>query len=185
MATDGRDRIGPGRGAVDVRSAGGVVYRSRRSGAVEVAVIRQRGSGGWSLPKGKLNQGETPEQAALREVEEETGLRCQLLRPLESSSYVDRRGRQRVVFYWLMRRLRGRFRPSDEVSELRWLRPGQAMGLLSSERDRAALRRAETAGPLRDPWAALGRGEEARLTREVRPVAAVFAGGAPRRALAR
>jgi 8-oxo-dGTP diphosphatase len=135
-----------------VRAAGGVIGRSRRPGLVEVAVIHRRGSGDWTMPKGRLNAGETPDQAALREVKEETGLRCQLLRALGCTDYLDARGRRKVACYWLMRRLNGRFRPSDEVDDLRWLSFGRAAALLSSERDRAVLRRAEVLGLMTGVW---------------------------------
>lgn len=135
-----------------IRAAGGVVGRSRRPGLVEVAVIHRRASGDWTLPKGRLNAGETPDQAALREVKEETGLRCQLLRALGCTDYLDARGRRKVACYWLMRRLNGRFRPSDEVDDLRWLSFGRAAALLSSERDRAVLRRAEVLGLMTGLW---------------------------------
>jgi 8-oxo-dGTP diphosphatase len=135
-----------------VRAAGGVIGRSRRPGLVEVAVIHRRASGDWTLPKGRLNAGETPDQAALREVKEETGLRCQLLRALGCTDYLDARGRRKVACYWLMRRLNGRFRPSDEVDDLRWLSFGRAAALLSSERDRAVLRRAEVLGLMTGVW---------------------------------
>jgi 8-oxo-dGTP diphosphatase len=135
-----------------IRAAGGVVGRSRRPGLVEVAVIHRRASGDWTLPKGRLNAGETPDQAALREVKEETGLRCQLLRALGCTDYLDARGRRKVACYWLMRRLNGRFRPSDEVDDLRWLSFGRAAALLSSERDRAVLRRAEVLGLMTGVW---------------------------------
>jgi 8-oxo-dGTP diphosphatase len=135
-----------------VRAAGGVVGRTRRSGLVEVAVIHRRASGDWTLPKGKLNAGETPEQAALREVKEETGLRCELLRALGCTDYLDSRGRRKVSCYWLMQRLAGRFQPSEEVDELRWLPFGRAVALLASERDRAVLRRAEVLGMVTGVW---------------------------------
>lgn len=135
-----------------IRAAGGVVGRSRRPGLVEVAVIHRRASGDWTLPKGRLIAGETPDQAALREVREETGLRCQLLRALGCTDYLDARGRRKVACYWLMRRLNGRFRPSEEVDDLRWLSFGRAAALLSSERDRAVLRRAEVLGLMTGVW---------------------------------
>jgi 8-oxo-dGTP pyrophosphatase MutT (NUDIX family) len=56
----------------------------------------------WSLPKGKLDKGESFEDAALREVWEETGLRCRLLQELEPVRYTDGKGRPKVVRYWLM-----------------------------------------------------------------------------------
>ena len=66
----------------------------------------------WTLPKGKAERGESDEDCALREVEEETGLRCELLEELESSSYSDASGRPKVARYWLMRPVGGRLRPT-------------------------------------------------------------------------
>ena len=85
----------------------------------------------WSLPKGKLDPGETWEQAALREVEEEIGFRCRLGRELPSTSYTDQKGRSKVVRYWLMEPEEGEFAPNDEVDELRWLIPSAAAELLT------------------------------------------------------
>ena len=56
----------------------------------------------WTLPKGKVDPDETPEECALREVREETGFRCELVRPLGCTAYVDRRGRNKVACYWVM-----------------------------------------------------------------------------------
>lgn len=146
-----KDRLAQrGQGAT-VRVAGGVVGRSHRPGQVEVAVIHRRLCGDWMLPQGRLNPGETPEQAALREVKEETGLRCQLLRPLGGTDHLDARGRRKVAWYWLMRRLNGRFEPSEEVDEIAWLPLDDAAARLASERDRAVLRRAEAYGLVAGP----------------------------------
>ena len=56
----------------------------------------------WSFPKGKLEAGETFEVAALREVREETGMTCRLLRFIGHTEYVDRKGRPKAVAYWVM-----------------------------------------------------------------------------------
>ena len=133
-------------------AAGGVVCKPRRSGLVEVAVIHRRASRDWTLPKGKLYQGETAEQAALREVKEETGLRCQLLRSLGSVEYNDRRGRRKIAFYWLMRRLSGRFQPGDEVDHILWLPFEAAAELLRNERDQIVLQRAQVSGMVAGLW---------------------------------
>ena len=82
----------------------------------------------WSLPKGKLHPGEDWEAGALREVREETGFECELREELESATYLDRKGRRKLVRYWLMRPLRGEFEPGDEADELRWLTPAEADG---------------------------------------------------------
>ena len=93
----------------------------------------------WSFPKGKLDEGESHEEAALREVGEETGLTCQLERELPSTSYRDRFDRAKVVRYWVMRPVGGAFRPTKEVDELRWLSLREAASLLTYEHDRDLL----------------------------------------------
>jgi 8-oxo-dGTP diphosphatase len=121
--------------SAEVKAAGGVVWRRGPSG-IEVAVVHRPHRDDWSLPKGKLDPGESWEQAALREVEEEIGLRCRLGRELPPVGYQDNAGREKVVRYWLMEPVSGEFEPNDEVDELRWLIPRAAVGLLSYPRDR-------------------------------------------------
>ena len=104
----------------EVRAAGGVVVR-RQDGQDEVLVVHRPRYDDWTLPKGKLKGRESDEECALREVEEETGLRCRLGRELQSVSYVDRHGRKKFVRYWEMTPLEGTFAPSNEVDEVRWL----------------------------------------------------------------
>jgi 8-oxo-dGTP diphosphatase len=122
-----------------VKAAGGAVVRDGR-----VAIVHRPKYDDWTLPKGKLDPGESFEEAALREVEEETGLRCRLGRQLPSSKYVDPKGRRKVVRYWQMEPLEGEFAPNKEVDELRWLEPAGARDLLSYERDREVLTVLET-----------------------------------------
>ena len=124
-----------------VRAAGGVLLRSGPAG-VEVAVIHRPKYGDWSLPKGKLDDDEGFEQAALREVEEETGMRCELGPELSPVAYRDRKGRSKLVRYWLMRPLGGEFHPGAEVDELRWLDPEGAAELLSYDHDAELVREA-------------------------------------------
>jgi 8-oxo-dGTP diphosphatase len=121
--------------SAEVKAAGGVVWRRGPSG-VEVAVVHRPHRDDWSLPKGKLDAGESWEEAALREVEEEIGLRCRLGRELPHVRYQDNRGREKVVRYWLMEPVSGEFTPNDEVDDLRWLIPPAAAGLLTYPRDR-------------------------------------------------
>ena len=122
-----------------VRAAGGVVWRLNDDGAVEVLLVHRPKYDDWSFPKGKLDEGETLEQCAIREVEEETGLRCVLGHELVSTSYVDRKGRSKVVRYWEMTVADGDFAPTDEVDEIRWLSMADADALLSYGRDRGLL----------------------------------------------
>jgi 8-oxo-dGTP pyrophosphatase MutT (NUDIX family) len=122
-----------------VRAAGGVL-RKRSGGRTRYAIVHRPRYDDWSFPKGKLVDGESHAQAAIREVEEETGLTCALERELPPVRYVDRHGRPKVVQYWLMRPTGGAFSPNREVDDLRWLRPSDALALLSYERDRDLLR---------------------------------------------
>ena len=115
-----------------VEAAGGVVERDGL-----IAVVHRPRYDDWSLPKGKLDAGESFEQAALREVFEETGLQCELGAEQEPARYQDRRGRDKLVRYWRMTVIGGSFEPNDEVDELRWLSTADTLALLTYEHDRA------------------------------------------------
>jgi 8-oxo-dGTP diphosphatase len=119
----------------EVLAAGGVVCRDGR-----VALVHRPKYDDWTLPKGKLDPGEDFEEAALREVEEETGLRCHLVRELPSSSYRDAKDRSKLVRYWQMEPESGEFVSNREVDELRWVAPSDALALLSYDRDRDEVR---------------------------------------------
>ena len=123
-----------------VEAAGGVVVRQGERGT-ELCVVHRPRYGDWTLPKGKLDAGETFEEAALREVREETGLRCSLVRELESTRYTDGKGRPKRVRWWLMEVVEeGSFSADDEVDELRWPVLEEALHLLSYDHDRALVR---------------------------------------------
>ncbi len=108
----------------------------RRKRRLEVAVVHRDRYDDWTLPKGKLNPGEGLAEAALREVEEETGLRCRLERKLGEIEYEDNRGRRKEVHYWLMKPVDGTFKANSEVDELRWVRRPKARRILSYQHDR-------------------------------------------------
>ena len=118
-----------------VQAAGGLVIR-RRDGLLEIAVVHRPEHRDWSFPKGKLEDGESFEEAALREVREETGLVCRILRFIGHTEYVDRKGRPKVVAYWVMAVEAGSFDSNWEVDELRWVSLEEANFLLSYPRDR-------------------------------------------------
>ena len=122
-----------------VRAAGGVVVRSR-DGRREVAVVHRPKYDDWSLPKGKLDEGEDWPDAALREVEEETGLRCALGEELEPGRYPDRKGTEKLVRWWAMTPIEGAFAPNDEVDDLRWIELERAHEVLDYPHDRELVR---------------------------------------------
>lgn len=122
-----------------VRAAGGVVWR-RHGRSIEVLLVHRPKYDDWSFAKGKLDGGESHEEAALREVREETGLACELGAELASVSYRDAQDRPKTVRYWEMRTTSGDFEPNEEVDEVRWLPLPQASALLSYDHDGAVLR---------------------------------------------
>ena len=121
-----------------MRAAGGVVVRYGEAGP-EVLIVHRPGHDDWSLPKGKALEGESDDACALREVEEETGLRGELLFELPSTSYRDARGRPKVVRYWAMHAVGGEAAPATEVDELRWLLLAEAGEQLTWDEDRRVL----------------------------------------------
>ena len=98
-----------------IRAAGGIIVRDG-----DVLIVHRPKYGDWSLPKGKCKPGETDEACALREIEEETGLNCEIERPLGETRY-QALGGQKVVKWFLMRPIEGDFAPDDEVDEIAWV----------------------------------------------------------------
>ncbi len=117
-----------------VQAAGGLVVR-RQLARLEIAVVHRPVQHDWSFPKGKLEEGETLDITAIREVYEETGLACRLIRFMGHTDYVDRKGRPKIVAYWVMAAESGQFAPNDEVDDLRWLALASASDILSYPRD--------------------------------------------------
>jgi len=133
-----------------VQAAGGLIVR-RHDEALQIVVVHRPVQQDWSFPKGKLEGGETFELAALREVWEETGMACRLLRFIGHTEYVDRKGRPKAVAYWVMAAEAGFFLPNEEVDELRWVTLEKAIRTLSYLRDRelvAVLMAADQVEPL-------------------------------------
>ena len=120
-------------------------WRRTDDGTVEVLLVYRRRYGDWTFPKGKLEPGETDEHAALREVEEETSLRCEPGAELPSTSYRDQKLRQKTVRYWALNPIEGQAAPTHEVDEVRWVPLAEAERLLSYDRDVGVLRALEPA----------------------------------------
>jgi 8-oxo-dGTP diphosphatase len=116
-----------------IRAAGGVVVREGR-----VLLVHRARYDDWSLPKGKLEPGETWEDAAIREVREETGLRCELGEFLGASRYAPG-GVEKEVRWWAMMSLGGDAHATDEVDAVRWATRDEAYELLSYDGERQML----------------------------------------------
>ena len=126
-----------------IRAAGGVVWR-RLDDVVEVVLVHRPRYDDWSLPKGKLDPGESHLAAARREVHEETGARTAVGRRLGESRYLVMTPEglvPKVVLWWALEAIGGSFHPSREVDELRWLPVDAAVLLLGAGHDAAPLRR--------------------------------------------
>ena len=118
-----------------MRAAGGVIVGDDG----KVLVAHRPRYDDWSLPKGKADPDESDEDCAVREVEEETGWQCRLVRELPSVRYHDRYGRPKIVRYWEMAIEGGEFRANDEVDEVAWLDVAEARRRLSYDRDASVL----------------------------------------------
>ena len=123
-----------------VRAAGGVILR-RREGALQTLLVHRPRYDDLTFPKGKALDGEDDRDTALREVVEETGLRCRLGPELVSTSYTDPRGRPKEVRYWLLGAdgSEGSFVPGEEIDRVVWVDVAAAGTTLTYERDRAVL----------------------------------------------
>lgn len=119
-----------------VRAAGGVVWRRGPNG-LEVLLIHRPRYGDWSFPKGKAkDETESDEETAVREVEEEVGLRLEPGPELETTRYRDSKGRRKVVRYWAMELPDGDEPiPGDGVDEVRWVELDDAAQQLTWDRD--------------------------------------------------
>jgi 8-oxo-dGTP diphosphatase len=126
-----------------VRAAGGIVVRDGR-----VLLVHRPRYDDWSFPKGKLDGAETWEEAAAREVAEETGLRAEVGEEVGRTHYVVAERPKEVRYYRMS--ADGEPRAQNEVDEVRWVPLAEAAALLSHERDRELLATLEPGSP-REP----------------------------------
>ncbi len=131
-------------------SSGGVVYRKVGDNDYEVALVYRKRHDDWSLPKGHIEEGETREETALREVKEETGLDARIVEPLGEVVYFYRRRNgdlvRKTVYHFLMEALSDKFaEPTWEVTESRWMPITEAQTLLSYKNDAGVVAKAMAA----------------------------------------
>ena len=130
-------------------SAGGVVYRGDGED-MEVVIIRALPEKRWQLPKGIIDDGETPEEAAVREVREESGINARIIRPIETIEYWftanwdnSRRRVHKFVHFFLMKYGDGDTSDHDhEVDEVRWVTIDEALGTLNFPTERDLVKKA-------------------------------------------
>lgn len=116
-------------------AAGGVVYRKTSKG-VKLLVVHRPNYHDWSLPKGKLDRGETVRECAFREVTEETGLTVHMGPYLGDIQYITPGGSDKIVHYWAMPYMSGDFVKNKEVDQIAWVKPKKAAAMLTYTRDR-------------------------------------------------
>lgn len=123
-----------------VSAAGGVILRQSENGTPEICLVHRPEYDDWTFPKGRLEEGESNEQAALREVFEEAGIEARI-RPLiaEKANYIDAQGKTKTVTYFLMICVNQDFLPNSEVDTHQWLNPELAHAKLTFDRDREIL----------------------------------------------
>jgi 8-oxo-dGTP diphosphatase len=129
-----------------VLAAGGVLWRRREGGEIEVVLCYRPRYKDWTVPKGKAEEGESLEETAVRELEEETLITSRLGEPLGHLTYPLADMTTKEVHYWLAEVIEApRFLPNEEVSELYWGTFDEAIDRATYEGDREILRRARRA----------------------------------------
>ena len=134
---------------VEQVSAGGAAFRSN-DGKPEFAIVAVNPSLRWQLPKGLVDDGETEEQAALREVREEAGIECETLEKIEKIEYWyfgnengTRVRYHKFVHFFLMKYISGDTKNHDtEVAEVRWVSPDEAIEMLAFDGESEIIKKA-------------------------------------------
>ncbi|MGJ3247375.1 MAG: NUDIX hydrolase [Elainellaceae cyanobacterium] len=136
---------------IHLTSAGGVVFRNRNA-TFDIILISVGESRRWQLPKGLIDDGETLEATALREVKEETGTTAELLQPIDAIDYWyygdsngERVRHHKVVHFFLMKYQSGDVADhDDEVHEAQWTEINRAIALLAFDSEKNVVKRAYT-----------------------------------------
>ncbi len=131
------EAVAPQRTAFQYSAGGLVVDERHRVLLIRARDLRERPV--WTLPKGTITPGESSEEAALREVREETGWRCEVVRQLEEVTYWFQRDGQRIkksVRWFLMWPIEKVGEHDHEVDEVAWMERTEALGRLRYESDR-------------------------------------------------
>ena len=134
--------MSPERFRASIKAAGGVLYRPNEDGEREFLLVHRPRYDDWSLPKGKLDRREGFLEAGLREVREETGIQANYPVEIGSVGYETDAGNRKVVRWWLMAAVGGKFRPNREVDAVAWLTLRKAEKRLQYSNDQKVLRRA-------------------------------------------
>ncbi|MBA2308588.1 MAG: NUDIX hydrolase [Pseudonocardiales bacterium] len=133
---------------VDETSAGGLVVDHATSRAAVIGRLDRRGRLLWSLPKGHIEDGETAEQAAVREIEEETGITGRVIAPLGTIDFwfvAEDRRVHKTVHHFLLQATGGELSDADiEVAEVAWVPLGELETRLAYADERRLVRLAST-----------------------------------------
>lgn len=128
------------------KSCGAIVYR-RHHGNLEILLIKHVNSGHWSFPKGHVEDGETEEETALREIKEETGIDVIIDSTFrETVTYFPRKDTQKVVVYFLAKAKNFEYVPQEEeIAQIKWVDIGYATSVLTYENDKTIVNKAKLA----------------------------------------
>jgi 8-oxo-dGTP pyrophosphatase MutT (NUDIX family) len=130
--------------ADEIIAAGGIVIDAKIATAPLVLLVHRPKYDDWSFPKGKAEPNETIEEVALREVREETGLTCSIIRKLRAVrySYENHKGesKPKVVCYFLMKPISGSLAVNNyEIDRAEWFGVDEARRALDYDHDRELL----------------------------------------------